>query len=132
MNEVPLAELVNALFQTQRKKNGQEYSNYEVARGIKEMGLGDITASYISKLRRGDTTNPSRDVLKQLCVFFRVPASHFFPELEVFRQGEAGAEADPAMQVHTALRAAGLDPDERAQLEQLIATMSRKRRGDTP
>lgn len=132
MQDASLAELVNGLYQTHRNENGQEYSNYEVARGIKEMGLGDITASYISKLRRGETTNPSRDVLKQLCVFFRVPASYFFPELEMFRQGGTGAEADPAMQVHTALRAAGLDPDERAQLEQLIATMSRKRRADTP
>jgi transcriptional regulator with XRE-family HTH domain len=73
--------MVDRLFQTHRKPDGSEYSSQEVSRLLKQRYDEEIDGSYIAKVRRGQIKNPGRDALKQLCLFFEVPASYFFPEL---------------------------------------------------
>jgi transcriptional regulator with XRE-family HTH domain len=122
-----LAELVDALFKTHLREDGREYSTYEVAKRIEELGCGRVNASHIAKLRRGESANPSRDILLRLCMFFRVPASYFFPELDQLSLYQGKAEEDPAIQARVAFRAAGLTPDEQAHLEGIFAALRRRR-----
>src|SRR5512145_1629329 len=75
-NDTTIAELVNRLFQEHRRTDGQEFTNQEVAHEL------SIHPSYIGKIRAGKVPNPGRDTLKQLCLFFQVPSSYFFPELD--------------------------------------------------
>jgi transcriptional regulator with XRE-family HTH domain len=126
MDMPPIAPLVDALFKTHRKPDGREYSTYEVAREMAERGLGEISPGYLAKLRRGETSNPSREVLSRLCLFFRVPASYFFPELDQLVPSLDDSNSDPLAQVRVAFRAAGLAPDEQAQLEGLFELLRRR------
>lgn len=125
--ELPsISELVNSLFKTHRKPDGREYSTYEVAREMAKRGLGDISPGYLAKLRRGETSNPSREVLSRLCLFFRVPASYFFPELDQLIPSPDAPNSDPMTQARIAFRAAGLAPDEQAHLEGLFEVLWRR------
>lgn len=128
MQKIPVSELVELLFRTHLKPKGQQYSNREVARGINSLGLGDITPAYIAKLRRGDTLNPSRDVLSKLCLFFQVPSSYFFPELDRFTspQADATISDDPSVQLHMIFRSAGLTKEEQEQVEFSLQFLSAK------
>jgi transcriptional regulator with XRE-family HTH domain len=132
MQKIPVSELVENLFRTRLKSNGEQYSNREVARGINDLGLGDITHAYIAKLRRDDTLNPSRDVLSKLCLFFQVPASYFFPELDRFISSEEDANIsdDPSIQLHMIFRSAGLTKEEQEQVEGLFNFFRRKKKED--
>ena len=51
----------------------------EVAKALND----ELDPSYLAKIRKGVIKNPGRDALKLLCLFFHVPASYFFPELEL-------------------------------------------------
>jgi len=73
-----VAQLLNDLFRNHLKPDGQEYTNTDVSLALNN----EISVSALSKLRRGEIPNPSRNVLLLLCQFFGVPASYFFPELE--------------------------------------------------
>lgn len=114
-----LAELIDRLFRTRLKPNGKEYSTYEAAEAIRAQGYTQTNASHLAKLRRGETANPSRDLLLSLCLFFQVPPSYFFPELE-HKRLEPPADVDPQEQVRMALRAVGLKPEDQVRIEQLI------------
>ncbi len=132
MQKTPVSELVENLFRTKLKPNGEQYSNREAAHGINALGLGDITHAYIAKLRRGETPNPSRDVLTKLCLFFHVPSSYFFPELERFTSSEEDKpkQDDPLIQLHTSFRSAGLTKEEQDQVEGLFNFFRRKKTKD--
>jgi transcriptional regulator with XRE-family HTH domain len=132
MQRVPVSELVELLFRTHLKPDGRQYSNREVARGINSLGLGDITPAYIAKLRRDDTLNPSRDVLSKLCLFFQVPSSYFFPELDRFTssQAETTTSDDPSVRLHMIFRSAGLTKEEQEQVEGLFNFFRRKKSRD--
>lgn len=71
------AELIDQLFRTHRKPDGKEYSHVELSSALG----GALAPSHIGKLRAGTIRNPQRDTLLQLCQFFRVPPTYFFPEL---------------------------------------------------
>ena len=73
-----LAELINSLFDTHRKPNGDRYTNKEVSEALG----GAIDQSNLSLLRNGKSINPGRLTLLHLCRFFDVTPSYFFPELE--------------------------------------------------
>jgi transcriptional regulator with XRE-family HTH domain len=73
-----IALLVDNLFKMRRRPDGKEYSYQEVENALEKR----LTASYVRKLRTGLIPNPGRDALIELCTFFRVPISYFFPELE--------------------------------------------------
>lgn len=72
-----LAELLNHLFEIRRHPSGRQYSIREVAAAAR--GVGRET---IHSLRTGGNQNPTRATVLALCLFFEVPASYFFPELD--------------------------------------------------
>jgi len=126
MEHITVADLIDNLFRTCLKEDGQQYSMNEVATGIERLGFGTLTASYIAKLRRGDIVNPGRDVLMKLCLFFNVPGSYFFPELEQVGK-QQNVEHDAVTRLRIAFRSIGLDDDEREQIEGLIDILRNKR-----
>jgi transcriptional regulator with XRE-family HTH domain len=79
-----LAEKIDHLFETVRRKDGSRYSNEDVAAAIRPRdGEGPtISGSYIWMLRRGDRDNPTKKHLEALAKFFGVPPAYFFDEAE--------------------------------------------------
>jgi transcriptional regulator with XRE-family HTH domain len=109
-----VAELVDDLFKTHRKNDGAEFTYQEVSDGVG----GKPDPGYLWKLRKGKIENPGRNTLMLLCVFFRVPASYFFPELDDL---VPPSEADA--QIQWALRSTRLPADVQNQLQQLIKVL---------
>ena len=117
-----VAELVNDLFRTHRKPDGREYSNREV---VSALG-GQVSADALSKIRRGDITNPGRNTLLLLCQFFNVPPSYFFPEWSAAPASEVSETDETA--VALARQIAELPPEARVQLAKFLEAL-RNRRG---
>lgn len=78
--EPTVADLLNRLFHLRRHPSGREYSNGEVALGMR----GKHDRSYVRKVRTGEIPNPGYQALLELCIFFRVPITYFFPQLDAF------------------------------------------------
>ena len=115
-----VAELVDDLFRTHRRPDGQEYTYKEIS----EFLGGKIESSHLSKLRTGKITNPSRETILALCRFFQVPASYFFPELDPVPQpGNAESREADLTLVQIALRTTGLRPDIQMKIEELITAL---------
>jgi ESX-1-secreted protein regulator len=74
-----LADKLNHLFAQVRPRNGQEYSNEQVAAAISANGM-TISQSYIWQLRKAKKDNPTLRHLQALADFFGVPAAYFFDE----------------------------------------------------
>jgi transcriptional regulator with XRE-family HTH domain len=126
-------ELLEDLFQTRRKPDGEPYTNADIANWIIDNIPGaEISPSYISRLRTGDKRNPSRDVLLYFCLAFKVPPAYFFPELE--HLGPTDQQLDNTTLLRVALRAHGLDEETQKYLEGLIRKLRRasKNRQETP
>ena len=78
LNQVPtISELVNELFKTHKHKSGREYSTREVSLAMS----GSINHTTLDRVRRGTSSNLTREAILNLCIFFQVPTSYFFPEL---------------------------------------------------
>lgn len=118
MDTPPIAELINELFRRHTKPNGREYSHLEVA------AASGIDASYLSRLRNGKVPNPGRETLKNLSLFFKVPITYFFPELDELLADPDGQPVDE--QLHQVLRRVGLNPQARAHVEGLIALLAQR------
>lgn len=113
-----VAELIDQLFRTHRRPDGQEYTYKQVS-----VALGrSVESSHLSKLRTGKITNPGRETLLGLCRFFKVSPSYFFPELE-FPLSADGSASEQGTPVQIALRATGLAPEVQEKLEELIRTL---------
>lgn len=82
-----LAEKLDHLFTTVRRRNGQEYSYEEVASLIAAKGV-TISQSYIWQLRKGKKDNPSVKHVQALAEFFGVPANYFFDDVVTDRVDE--------------------------------------------
>lgn len=113
-----VAHLVDQLFRTYRRPDGREYSYRDVA----EASQGRLAPSHLGKLRSGKVANPSRETVLELCRFFRVPPSYFFPELAQ----EEPTATPPAGQLSTTLRSMGLQSDVQESIELLVRAL-----GDT-
>src|SRR5512145_2941781 len=100
-----IALLINQLFEASRQPNGREFSNQEVAHAL------GVHSSYIGKLRAGKVPNPGRDTLKQLCIFFQVPSSYFFPELEPLEASQGSKSSE--INLRRTLQDFGLDEESR-------------------
>jgi transcriptional regulator with XRE-family HTH domain len=74
-----LADKLNHLFRVVRPRNGQEYSNEQVAAAISAGGV-TISQSYIWQLRKAKKDNPTLRHLQALADFFGVPAAYFFDD----------------------------------------------------
>lgn len=73
-----LADLLNHLFKLRRHPSGREYSLREVAAAAR----GQVGRETIHAIRNGTNKNPTRSTLLALCLFFEVPPSYFFPEVD--------------------------------------------------
>jgi transcriptional regulator with XRE-family HTH domain len=109
-----VAELVDDLFKTHKKSDGTEYTYQEVSTGVDNK----LDPGYLWKLRKGKIENHGRNALMLLCIFFRVPASYFFPELDNL---QPAADADE--QIQFALRSTRLPADVQNQLQELIKVL---------
>ncbi len=118
-----VADKLNRLFATVHPPGRAEYTLDEVAAAINQRGETTITAAYLSQLRRGQRTNPSRNVLAALAWFFGVSPVYFFDD-ELARQIEAELDLVVAMRNASvreiALRAADLSPESLRSLAALI------------
>jgi transcriptional regulator with XRE-family HTH domain len=115
-----MAELIDHLFQTHRREDGREYTYSEVSR----LTDGKLDPSYLSKMRRGEIENPTKQSLLHLCRFFQVPPSYFFPELATFDQHSPEVE-DP---LQAALRARGFPEEVREKIDELLRLIEPKRK----
>lgn len=120
---VTLADKLNHLFATVHPPGRGEYTLDEVAEAIGQHGETTITAAYLSQMRRGQRTNPSKNVLEALAWFFGVSPAYFFND-EMAAKIVAQLELLAAMRrssVHQiALRAADLSEESLRNLAVLI------------
>ena len=118
------SQKLNRLFDHVRPQGGGQYTNDEVARGIRSSGVG-ISSSYIWLLRRGDRDNPTMKHVEALASFFGVPASYFVTD-----DGQADAQMTLAATMRDAsvqriaFRASGLSA---ASLDSLVDVIQRVR-----
>jgi transcriptional regulator with XRE-family HTH domain len=75
-----LADKLNYLFAHNTPRNGQAYSNEQVATAISARGEVTISQSYIWQLRKSKKDNPTYKHLQALAGFFGVPISYFFDD----------------------------------------------------
>ncbi len=75
-----LAERIDYLFRQVHPRGRGEYTLEEVSAGMRERRGVSITTAYLSQLRNGQRTNPTRDVLEALADFFGVNPSYFFDD----------------------------------------------------
>jgi transcriptional regulator with XRE-family HTH domain len=75
-----LADKLNHLFTSKTPRDGQEYSNEQVATAITAEGEVKISQSYIWQLRKSKKDNPTFKHLQALAGFFGVPVSYFFDD----------------------------------------------------
>jgi len=120
-----VAQLVDQLFRTHRRRDGREYTYQEVSEALN----GELNPTYISKLRKGKIANPGRTTLLQLCIFFQVSPTYFFPELNQRNITEElltnpNASLSPAT-LRLALRSAGLGAEAQEYVEKLIDILQR-------
>ncbi|MQA98553.1 MAG: XRE family transcriptional regulator [Streptosporangiales bacterium] len=92
-----LAERLDRLFRTVRRRGGGEYSNEEVAEALRERGGPTISATYLWQLRKGIRHNPTKKHLEAVAEFFGVPTAYFFDD-------EAGARIETELELLAALR----------------------------
>ncbi|HLI71964.1 MAG TPA: hypothetical protein VKV19_19600 [Ktedonobacteraceae bacterium] len=114
-----IAHLVDTLFKTHLKPDGQEYSYQEVSQALGR----ELDPSYLAKVRKGIIKNPGRDALMRLCLFFQVPASYFFPELEALAPAQNTQEEESINTLRVAFRSLNLSPDVQRYLEGIIAAL---------
>lgn len=112
------AELVDQLFKTHVRPDGKEYTYQEVSHALG----GELDPTLIGKLRSGKTKNPSRNTLKLLCSFFKVPPSYFFPDLSPIQEQIATSEQE----AHMFLRSLELDPDMQAHLKAFVEAVRKR------
>jgi transcriptional regulator with XRE-family HTH domain len=140
-----LADKLNHLFGNKTLRNGQEYSNEQVAAAISEDGEVKISQSYIWQLRKSKKDNPTFKHLQGLAKFFGVPVSYFFDDevtdrvdqqleslkSEQARLNEIASGSDAQLM---ALRAGELSPHRRRLVMDLLDVVYREEqagRGDT-
>jgi len=119
--KVPIAKLINELFSSHLKADGQPYTNSEVARALGNR----LDATYLSKIRKGQIPNPGRDALSLICEFFQVSPTYFFPELDL--QSSPGPRT-----VRAALRATDLTVELQDRLAELILELERQQQVRQP
>ena len=112
-----IAQLIDDLLYTHRKPDGREYTYKEIAEALDRR----VEPSHLSKLRTGKITNPGRETLLDLCRFFQIPPSYFFPELDILPKPPITSTTDEAL--HVTLRSSGLRPHVQTKLEELIQAL---------
>jgi transcriptional regulator with XRE-family HTH domain len=98
-----LADKLNWLFDTVRRPTGRKHTNREVAAFCAEHTGESFSPEYVSQLRKGQRTNPTKHNLEALAAFFDVSPAYFFDD-------EKSEEIRAQMDLAAALR----DDDVRA------------------
>lgn len=136
-----LADKLNHLFAHHRPRNGQEYSNEQVAAAICARGEVTISQSYIWQLRKSHKDNPTYKHLQALADFFGVPVSYFFND-EVTNRVDAQLEKLRYEQTRLdelagsndvqliAMRAGQLSPQRRRLVMELLNVVYREERAE--
>ena len=135
-----LAAKLDHLFETVRRRNGQEFSYEEVAATISSGGVV-ISQSYIWQLRKGKRDNPTFKHLQALADFFGVPPAYFFDndvadrvnqQLKALRdeQHRLTELADTSRGRAIAMRAGELTPDRRQLVENLLDVVWREQQSE--
>lgn len=96
-----VADRLNRLFEVVHPPGRGEFSNREVAEGIRAQGGETISVSQLHYLRTGERTNPRRDTLEALATFFKVSPSYFF-------SGTEGVQIAADLEELRRLRASGV------------------------
>ncbi|KAA2242381.1 helix-turn-helix transcriptional regulator, partial [Solihabitans fulvus] len=73
-----LADKLNALFRLIRQSNGRKHTNAEVSRFCAEHTGQSFSREYMTQLRTGKATNPTKHNLEALARFFDVSPAYFF------------------------------------------------------
>lgn len=136
-----LADKLNHLFARYTPRNGQEYSNEQVAAAISARGQVKISQSYIWQLRKSKKDNPTYKHLQALAGFFGVPVSYFFDDAmtdrveaqlerlrsEQLRLNEIAGSTDVQLM---AMRAGELSPRRRRLVMDLLNVVYREERAE--
>lgn len=135
-----LADKLNHLFTVTTSRDGQEYSNEQVAAAITAQGE-KISQSYIWQLRKSKKDNPTFKHLQALAGFFGVPVSYFFDDevtdrvdqqladlkAEQARLTEIAAGSDAQLM---AMRAGELAPHRRRLVMELLNVVYREEQAE--
>ncbi|TVT61962.1 XRE family transcriptional regulator [Amycolatopsis rhizosphaerae] len=131
MAEAPtLAAVIDKLFKTIKRPNGQEHSLEEVARWcaawLRQRGEGTFSKEYLRQLRLGIKSNPTKRHLEAMAAFFQVDPAIF---LDSERSAEIQADLELAVAIRDAgvsalaMRAVSLTPDARKQVIEFIKSL---------
>ena len=132
-----LADKLNNLFAHYTPRDGQEYSNEQVAVAISARGEVKISQSYIWQLRKSKKDNPTYKHLQALAGFFGVPVSYFFDDevtdrvdqqleklrMEQVRLNEIAGSSEVQLM---AMRAGELSPQRRRLVMELLNVVYRE------
>ena len=136
-----LADKLNHLFAHYTPRDGQEYSNEQVAAAISARGEVKISQSYIWQLRKSKKDNPTYKHLQALAGFFGVPVSYFFDDavtdrvdqqleklrFEQVRLNEIAGTSDVQLM---AMRAGELSPQRRRLVMDLLNVVYREQKAE--
>jgi transcriptional regulator with XRE-family HTH domain len=136
-----LADKLNNLFAHYTPRDGQEYSNEQVAAAISARGEVKISQSYIWQLRKSKKDNPTYKHLQALAGFFGVPVSYFFDDevtdrvdqqleklrMEQVRLNEIAGSSEVQLM---ALRAGELSPQRRRLVMELLNVVYREEKAE--
>jgi hypothetical protein len=75
-----IAEKLQFLLDAVRHPSGREHNLTEVAEAINAQGQYQISRGYLSALKEGIKTTPSRECVEAIAAFFGVPAAYFYDE----------------------------------------------------
>lgn len=125
-----LANKLDYLFEVVRPPGeGRRYSQREIVAAINAAGY-PMSNSHMSELRRGTKDNPTMQVVAGIAHVFGVRAAYLMDDPQAVEEVEAelelrGAQRDAEV-VAIAMRAAGLDPTQRAALMRELARIIRE------
>ncbi|MFY1632345.1 helix-turn-helix domain-containing protein [Solwaraspora sp. WMMB335] len=110
-DDASLASRLNHLFERIRRPDGKPYSYEQVAEAIRSQQGVAVTHTYLWRLHKGRSDNPTIKVLIALATFFNVPVTYF---LDSQAAGQVDEVMDRVALLHDAgvarlaFRAAGL------------------------
>lgn len=118
------AAKLNRLFEEKRKPDGTPYTPSEVVKSSK----GVIARIYLWKLRSGQASNPSFQVVQALTTFFGVDPGYFFENSASKPVPTQPVRKRDKWVEQVALRSAALDDDEKKAVLYMIESISKSKK----
>ncbi|MQA12035.1 MAG: helix-turn-helix domain-containing protein [Pseudonocardiaceae bacterium] len=124
-----LADRLNVLFDMIRRPDGKPHTNEEVAEFCRERTGEPFSRAYVSQLRKGERSNPTKRNLEALAAFFDVSPVYFFDD-EKSAQIRAELELLGPLRNNAvrqvALRAVNLSPEGLGTITDMIDAIGRR------